>query len=158
MIKIAVTDFSRVLLHPKDKKYQSGLNALNNSLLRRNPHYPFFNYFVLNDELLSFYKRVNSRIPVYVFTTETIQDHPSIKSLIENSITGVLSAQKLGIDKTDSQAYVKIANIINCRPDEVLYIDDKTANTLAASKAGMEVLVYKSNQEVITKLKELTYL
>ncbi len=73
MIKAVVTDFSRVLLFPIDDSYIGGLNALNNKLLAENPQYSFWEYFRVNKELLDYYRELNSQVPVFVFTTETIQ-------------------------------------------------------------------------------------
>ncbi len=120
MIKSVVTDFSKVLLFAKDPNYSGGLNALNNKLLSEDPNYSFGDYFTLNDELLEYYSRLNSKVPVYVFTSETIQDHPAIKTKIKNAFSGVMSAKKLHLSKSDSDAYQSIADQVHCLPGEVL--------------------------------------
>ncbi len=79
MIKAIITDFSRVLLFPADSNYTGGLNKLNNNQLKENPNYSFLDFFVINKKLLKYYSELNKTVPVHVFTSETIQDHPSIK-------------------------------------------------------------------------------
>jgi hypothetical protein len=81
MIRAIITDFSRVLLFPTDSNYTGGLNELNNNQFKENPNYSFLDFFTINNELLKYYSDLNKIVPVYIFTSETIQDHPSIKKL-----------------------------------------------------------------------------
>jgi len=74
MIKAIVSDFSRVLLFPKDKSYQGSLNALHKELSEK-PSYNALDFFELNVGLLDFYKSLKDRIPVYIFTSDVIQDY-----------------------------------------------------------------------------------
>src|ERR1035437_2163675 len=101
MIKTIVTDFSKVLLFAKDPNYQGGLNDLNNRLLLGDPSYPFLDFFDLNEELLKYYKQLNGNVPVFVFTSETIQNHPAINTRIRSAFSGVFSAQELQLSKAD---------------------------------------------------------
>jgi FMN phosphatase YigB (HAD superfamily) len=155
MIKAVVTDFSKVLLFPQDANYQGGLNALNNKLLADDPSYPFFDHFALNNELLEYYRRLNTNVPVFVFTTETIQDHPAIKEQVQHAFSGVLSAKKLGLSKTEVATYVTIASMVHCRPGEVIFIDDKPSNVESAAGAGLETILFTSNSDAIAKVKAL---
>ena len=155
MIKTVVSDFSKVLLFAKDPNYQGGLNALNKRLLAEDPSYPFFDHFVLNQQLLDYYLKLSEIVPVIVFTTETIQDHPAIEPLLAKAVHGVLSAKKLGLVKTNPAAYSTVSNLVHARPAELLYIDDKEANIQAAEQAGLNTILYTSNNEVITKLGSL---
>ena len=150
MMKAVITDFSRVLLFPKDDTFKSGLNALNNQLLDKNPDYDFWQYFKVNNELLNYYKSLN--IPVYIFTSETIQDHPAVKNLFGSIFKDVFSAKKLGLNKKEARTYKHLAKILDHTPSEIFYIDDNHDNFTAAKKAGCKAILLKSNDDVVGKL------
>ncbi len=156
MIKTIITDFSRVLLFPKDDSYKDGLNALNNTLLDEDPNYSFLDFFKLNTELLSFYAEKNKTIPVHIFTGETIQDHPAVKDQLTNSLSSVLSALNLGIHKSEAVAYKTILEALSVNPEEVIYIDDKQSNLEVAATIGIETILFVNNQTTIDKLEDLT--
>ena len=151
MIKVIVTDFSRVLLFPVDESYKGGLNALNNQLLGANSDYDFKKHFRINKELLEYYASLD--LPIYIFTSETIQEHPAIKDDLRDIFSGVLSAKNLKIRKTDKNAYIVIAHRLNVQPFEILYIDDKPSNVQAATIAGCATILYTSNSDLVDKIK-----
>jgi len=155
MIKAVITDLSRVLLFPKDKTYSGGLNSLNNSLLENNQEYSFLDYFALNDELLNYYSVLNKTIPVHIFTSETIQDHPSIKNSIRECSTTVISALELSVHKSDQLAYEKVLKLLRLRAHEVAYVDDMQPNLDAASCVGINVVLHTSNSDTIDQLIKL---
>lgn len=158
MIKAIITDFSRVLLFPADKNYMGGLNELNNKQLKENPNYSFLDFFTINKDLLKHYSELNKTIPVHIFTSETIQDHPSIKIMIDNSISSVLSASKLGVHKSKQSSYEKILSILKLKPEEVVYVDDKKSNLDVARLIGIKTIHHKDNLSTITELNKITRL
>jgi hypothetical protein len=72
MVKVIISDFSRVLLFPVDKGYLGSLNSLNNELLKSDSNYDFTHHFTLNIELLCYYQTLG--MPVYIFTSVRIQE------------------------------------------------------------------------------------
>lgn len=85
MIKAIVSDFSRVLLFPKDKTYQDSLNILHKELSQK-PNYNVLDYFELNIKLLDFYKSLKDKTPVYIFSSDAIQDASEFQPyLLKNS-------------------------------------------------------------------------
>ncbi len=150
-MKAVITDFSRVLLFPKDDSFHSGLNALNNRLLIENPNYDFWQYFKVNNELFDYYKSLN--IPVYIFTSETIQDHPAAKAMMGSVFKDVFSAKKLGLSKKEASSYKHLAKLLGHTPSEIFYIDDNHDNFTAAKEAGCKAILFKSNDDVIDRLK-----
>lgn len=152
MTKVIVTDFSRVLLFPVDEAYDGGLNNLNNRLAEQNPDYDFKKYFKLNHELLDYY--ASSKVPVYIFTSETIQEHPAIKDELLGVFAGVFSAKHLGVSKTDVGAYKRIAQEVNAQTTEIVYVDDNEANVAAANDAGCDGILYVSSEASVMKIAE----
>ena len=154
MIKAFLSDFSRVLLSPKDDTYSEGLNALHKKLSAGGA-YDFWAYFKLNQDLLGYYKNLGERIPVYMFTTEHIQEHPSLQPELAGVFRQTFSGARLGLDKTEPQSYSFIAKEIGFQPEEILYIDDKQANLDAAHKAGMAVIHFENNNQAMEDIQKL---
>lgn len=148
MIKAFVSDFSRVLLSPKNESYTEGLNALHKKL-SADGDYDFWSYFRLNHDLVTLYKTLGKIIDMYLFTTEYIQEHPALKPALEDVFKKVFSGTRLDLKKTDVQAYKTIANEIGLKPKEILYMDDNQVNLDAAKKAGMFVIRYESNEQAM---------
>ena len=146
MIKALISDFSRVILTPTDANYHGSLNDLHKELSARGD-YEFWEYFCVNQDLLDFYKTLGEHIDIHVFTTEFIQEHPALQPKIEGIFKYVFSGARLGLKKTDPQAYKTIIKEIGLKPEEILYMDDKQANLDAAKEAGLAVIHYESNKQ-----------
>ncbi len=146
MTKSIITDFSRVLLFPKDKKYTGKLNQLHQDLVK-NGDYDFWEYFKLNEELLGFYK--NQKLPVYIFTTGHIQEYPPLKQKLEGVFEGIFTATGMDVQKDQKETYEKLAGMIGVEPNEIAYVDDLLKNVEAASKAGCQVIQFTGNKGVI---------
>lgn len=176
-LKALLSDFSWVLLHPKDRNYTGSLNGLNRQHGGENGmgEYPFFEYFELNTELLEYYKKLKQQynLHLYMFTTDIIQERPEInntlKTVFERIISGreivqkgVSKAETLDAVKLDPKSYEFIAQDLNLQPTEILFIDDKEKNLEAARIAGYKTILYpklpqmhESNQTLITELNLL---
>ena len=153
MIKALVSDFSRVLLSPKDDNYTEGLNTLHKKL-SAGGDYDFWSYFRLNQDFLAFSKTISEHIPVYMFTTEYIQEHPALQPELSGIFKKVFSGARLGLKKVDAQSYHFIAKEIGLKPEEILYIDDKQANLDAAKETGMVVIRYETNDQAKKDITE----
>ncbi|MDP2630892.1 MAG: HAD-IA family hydrolase [Candidatus Uhrbacteria bacterium] len=154
MIKAVVTDFSQVILLPIDSSYTGGLNALHKKLSECGD-YDFWSHFQLNKELLSFYAILSKAIDVYVFTAEYIQEHPALEADLKGVFKAVFSGARLGLLKTDPEAYAILATTIGRLPEEILYIDDRQENIDAARQAGMEGIRFESNGQAICDLRTM---
>lgn len=102
MIRAIVSDFSKVLLLPKDATYQGSLNALHKQLLEQ-PNYNPLNYFTFNQELLELYASLKEQCPLYIFTSDSIQDAPEFQPYLQPIFTGILSGKKMNTDKNLSK-------------------------------------------------------
>lgn len=157
MITTLISDFSRVLLFPKDKHYAGGLNALHKQRIEEDgEEYPFFKYFTFNEELFNIYKNVSAKCPIYIFTTDTIQERKEIREMLDRVVVDVFSAKNHNLKKNEAESYLFIAHKLQKLPQTFLYIDDLEENVEAAKKAGMNAIQYESNENIIEKLKELT--
>lgn len=153
MIHILISDVSKVLLFPKDKNYQGSLNNLHKEL-SKNEDYKFFDHFELNLELLNFYKSLKNKVDLYIFTSETIQETPTLQEYFVPVFTKIFSALKMNISKKDPEAYEAIIKELNLNSDEIIYIDDNLENIKAAQKSGINVIQYLNNKQTIEEIIE----
>ena len=159
MITTIISDFSRVLLFPADKTYTGSLNDLHKKLTKeKGDHYDFFTYFILNEELFATFKNLNGQYPIYIFTTDTIQERKEIRNMLDIVVSDIFVANHHNLKKNQEESYHFIANKLQKLPQAFLYIDDVEANTQAAIRAGMKALQYKSNKDLLEELHSLNLL
>lgn len=154
MIKALITDVSKVILFTRDEKYTGSLNALYKERLK-SPNFNFFDTFLVNTELLNFYKSLS--IEVDILTSDIIQDAPELKPYWENVITNIFSATKMGTHKSRPEAYTLVLEKLYLKPDEVIYVDDNEENIKAANTVGLQAILYKkvdkAIEEIVDRLK-----
>lgn len=147
-LKAIISDFSRVVLLPKDPQFQGSLNEFHkqNSAYE---DYVFWDHFVLNDELLNFYEGLKQKFEIYLFTSGNIQESSEIKIKLFGKFEAIYKVEDIGVEKKFSEAYVKLADTINRKPEEILYIDDLNENIEAAKLAGMLTHQYVDNHSLM---------
>lgn len=153
MISGLIFDFSRVLLFPKDKRFTGLLNE-QYKILKRQPNFHFFDHYVLNQELLGFIDGLKKQWKLSIFTSDVIQNDVEVREKIEPFFQKIFSAKEIGMRKTDPSAYIYIARKMGVKVDELLFIDDNLANTDAADEAGLNTIIYRSNSQIIGKLRK----
>jgi FMN phosphatase YigB (HAD superfamily) len=156
MIKALISDLSRTLLFPADEKNPLTLNDQYRELMAKNNGFiDFWQYFTFNGELLDAYLAL--KLPVYIFTSDTIQDDPAMTILLKGKVLEIFSAKRSGLFKDDSYAYEFICKQkIGIKPEEALFIDDNSKFLEAARKAGLLTIKYSDNPAAIKALNSLT--
>jgi len=153
MITAILSDFSRVILNPKDKKYQGTLNGLNKKLLEKDKNYSFFDYFEFNEEILSLYRQLRLRYSANIFTSGTIHNRPEVRRIVAPIFENIYTAKDFGINKKQPDAYLFIAEKLNKKPSDILFIDDQIDNIQAAHKAGLNTIQYSKFEGLVSELK-----
>lgn len=154
MIKTLISDFSRVILQPKDAQHEGGLNALHKELTKQFGTYDLWEYFWINEELLQFYASLKSNLTVNIFTKGSIQNESQIQEKIIHIFNNIFSATELHLSKKDPESYKIIAEKLQTKPEEILYIDDQKANIDASKVAGMHVILFENNKQTIEEIKK----
>lgn len=149
MITTIISDFSRVLLFPTDNSYSGSLNDLHKKLTKQSgDDYDFFEHFQMNEELFALYKNLNGKYPIYLFTTDTIQERAEVRELLDVVVADIFVAHHHNLKKNQADAYLFIANKLQKMPQTFLYIDDREENVKAAQEAGMSAIQYKNNKQL----------
>jgi HAD superfamily hydrolase (TIGR01509 family) len=149
MITTILSDFSRVILFPKDKNYKGTLNGLYKELENKKIPYDFFDYFEFNDDILNLYRQLKNKYSINIFTTGTIQNTQEVKQKLDNIFDNIFSAEEYGLDKAKPDSYKFIANKLGKQASQILYIDDQEKNIKAAKKTGMETILYTNYQTFV---------
>ena len=153
MIKYLISDFSKVLLFSKDKNYIGKLNDLHKKNLETGD-YDFWKYFEFNQQLFEYYEALSSKYELFIFTSEYIQNYPPIRQILDTIFRKIFIAHEMGMKKDNFLAYQKLSELLDCNPDEIIYIDDSKANVDAANKAGINAILHRKNDSTISKMKE----
>ncbi|MBN1263099.1 MAG: HAD-IA family hydrolase [Candidatus Pacebacteria bacterium] len=155
MIKSLLSDFSWTILFPKDKNYQGTLNSLHDQLLKKHgPDYQFFDYFRLDQKLLDFYQSLNLD-SLNIFTSGQVQNHSQVKKVLKPIFGYIFSAEVLGAGKTDPASFTLVAEKLNLKLKEILFIDDQEKYIEAAKKAGLVTILYRGIKDLKVKIKNL---
>ncbi len=153
-MKAIISDFSKVLLFRKADPRRGKLNDYHQELLQ-NGNYSFWDYFYLNQKLLDFYKQVGRKINLYIFTSGYVQEYPPLAKKIKPIFKEIFSAVRLGLNKSDPEAYKVLLKLINLQPKEVVFIDDSNKNIQAAKIAGLNTVLFTSTDDAVKRLKKL---
>lgn len=154
MIKAILSDFSRVLLFPKDESYGGSLNGLYRQ--EKGSHdFRFFDFFYLNEDLLNYYKSLRSKVKIYMLTSEQIQNDPALQPYLAPVFDEIFSAEDMGVHKKQAEAYQLVAQEAGLQPEEILFIDDSKVNLDAASEAGCMTLQFLDNDHTKPDIQEV---
>lgn len=149
MIKCLLSDFSQVILFPKDLSYSGSLNAL---FKEKSEHsdFSFFDLYSLNTSLLAFYQELKEEhgLEINIFTTGTVQNHQDLESYLLPIFSHIFSVTDIQIEKTDPESYRFILQQLGFQPEEVLFVDDSLRNIEAARQAGLHGIQYLSNDQL----------
>ena len=155
MIQVILCDFARVLSFPKDHSYKGRLDTLHEKISQKTPTYNSFDYFSLNFELLSFLKTLKPEISLCIYTTGLNHEVPDIKEKLLPVFEKMFYTGDLNVSKTDETGYVKMANILGKKTNEILFIDDTLEHVEAAQKAGLKGILFTDNGSTISQIKNL---
>lgn len=155
MIKVLLFDLSNTILFAKEKSYVGGLNALHNELQATKGDFVFSDYFELDMSLLSTLQSLRAKYVIALFTSETIQEAPEIKPVLEKVFNPIISAKTIGYHKTDPEAYEYIVKLLQVQPNEIFFVDDNQKNIQAATQAGCKVHHYANADSLSTVLQNL---
>lgn len=158
-------DFNRVLLFPKRsipvdmilsmtahlaKKKAGSDNLFTHHML------DFDHYFEFNEPLIQYLQTLKDefQIPIHVYTNSTHSIHaPKAQSVIEPLVDHIFLAKNLGKPKDLPASYLYVAEELEAKPEELLFIDDTLGNVEAASQAGLHTHHFTENEALFAALE-----
>lgn len=153
MVKCILLDFSRVILFYKDVSYGNGLSDKHNELREDQSNYKFTDYFELNIKLLKFIKKLKNKYQISMFTNSILHKMPAVQKQLNPLIDIVYEAKILQLDKTSPSAYEFIAKEEKCKPSEILLLNDKDDELLAAKEAGLKFVQFLNTDQAIRDIQ-----
>ena len=60
---------------------------------------------------------------------------------------------EIGIDKPDEKAFIFLLERLGCRADECVFVDDDIENVVVSKKLGIDVIHFKSSNQLFHELK-----
>lgn len=116
----------------------------------------FDHYFEFNTDLLHFLQEIrNSQtatITIYTNSTFSIAA-PKSKKTVATFASSVYQAKVLSKPKDSAASYQFIADQLNAKPPEILFVDDLITNIEAAAKAGLHTHHYTNNQGLFAAIQ-----
>lgn len=153
MIKVILSDLARTFLFVKDSSWTETLNKLYSKLESEYPEYDFWGYFYLDQKYLELMKSLKAKYSVNMFTSGYIQNHSELQKLFIPVFENIFNEESVGFSKKDEQSYKIIAERLNVKPEEILFIDDDLKYCEAARKAGINVFEMTGVENLTTYLK-----
>lgn len=150
MVNTLIFDFARVLLLPK-MEMPGSMETFHKGGMEREG-YSFVDYFVLNDQLLSYLEKIKSQYDLYIFTTSMLQNEPGVIERVRPLFKRIFTVDEIGFSKKDPQSFQEILKIIKREPNEVIFIDDTLQNIESANKAEIRAIRFQSNEQLFKEL------
>jgi FMN phosphatase YigB (HAD superfamily) len=152
MVTTIISDFSHVIIFPKDGLYKGSLNSLYGGVSNANG-FNFFDYYYLNEELLQFFRSLVGKYRLVIYTTGELQNDPAIKETIEQVFPKIFTVKDTSFPKSDAQGYTKLLEILNVQAGEAIFLDDAAENIVAAKSAGIRAIEYSGNEDAVAAIK-----
>jgi putative hydrolase of the HAD superfamily len=74
---------------------------------------------------------------------------------IMKSFDGYFLSYKLGMRKPELNIYEHLIKNFSCKPEEILFIDDKNENVMVASKIGIKTIEYTSHSFFLMEIEKI---
>lgn len=154
--KVLLSDFSKVLIFPKDSSYTGTLNALFKDAVQGEKK-DFWSLYALNQELLDFYQKLidQHQLVCAIWTSGTLQRSPELAEYLSPVFDHDYSVVDLKVAKSEPQAYKLLATELQVTPEEMIFIDDSLSNVEAAGEAGVSAIQFQNTNQAKVDLEKL---
>lgn len=149
-----VSDLGEVLVFAKDKTYTGRLTKLHTELRSHSTYEPL-STFEINQTLLDSFLPYKSACQFHIFTAGLIHLVPEIWERLAVVFDDALTEEEIGSAKSQPQAFIDLAVKLHCEPAEILFIDDKLQNVVAAREAGARAIQFISHSLFIESFQKI---
>jgi len=107
-------------------------------------------------DILDLIKRLKERCSVVCLTnTETEVADLNRKDGLFDYFDKAFVSTEMGLRKPNPEIYSKVLNDLNCKPEETIFIDDKSENVKTAKRLGINGIVYENIEQLKKELGSL---
>lgn len=110
---------------------------------------------VLDEDVLDVVSALRAaRVPVGILSNSAA-DYESHIALFEMRFDAACFSHRTGMRKPDREAYVAAARALGVEPDDVVFVDDKPRNIVAAASIGMRPIQFAGARHLARELVAL---
>lgn len=110
----------------------------------------------LNKEVYFLLTKLKKQYTLVSFSNVSPMFHKMrIKKGVYNHFKFNLLSHQEGMRKPDVKFYKLLIKKLKVKPNQIIFIDDRTENLIPAKKLGMKVILYKNNRKLIKDLERL---
>jgi len=123
-----------------------------------NKHLKIFQRIIenLNEEVLSLVKKLRENYSVVCLVNAELDVVPLVRKRgVYDYFEHAYISTELGMEKPNPEIYLTVLNDLNCKPWEVIFIDDKEKNVNSARKLGINSILYKNFRQLKKDFKTL---
>ena len=135
---IEFDDFCKELCEYSEISYYKNINNEINEKL----HDGVGEFYIETIELIIEIKKRGVKVGILSNALECLAD--SAKCLVDDELCFV--SYELKCWKPDVKIYQKMIEKLNCKPNEIIFIDDKEKNVIGAKSLGINGIVYENNE------------
>lgn len=101
-------------------------------------------------------KNLSEKYKLFLISNTNKVNYESVikKSRAFKYFEDIITSFQFGYMKPKIAIYLDLIRVTNCEPNEILFIDDKKINVLAARKLGITAIQYTSYRNLIYNLKK----
>lgn len=112
----------------------------------------------MDDELVEFLRSLRPRFKTAILSNSWpgARDYHTNTSRLASAVDLLFLSDELGLAKPDPQIYRAALDALGVQPHEAIFVDDLEPNVRGAQDLGMHAILYRSTQQVIEDIKQLT--
>jgi len=118
---------------------------------------PYEKHYALNQDVIEIARNLKEKGFKLGILSNTIETHqlPQKKELYGELFDVVFLSHRERLRKPDKQAYLKLAEKLGVKPDEMVHIDDEHEFVEAAKKAGLKGIHFTNAEELKRQLARM---
>lgn len=103
---------------------------------------------LVDHEYLNFLESRFAGVKIAVLTNGTTRLHTDLAKLkLENSFFKIFNSAEVGVCKPDPKIFQHVIESLQCKPEEIFFVDDSLSHIQAAIGAGMKGHHYRSFED-----------
>ncbi len=111
---------------------------------------------IINKKLISFIKTLRPKYKIGLLSNFT---HPWLSEILtENNLWELFDSQIISsehkIIKPNPEIFKKMLDMLNIKPEEAVFVDDRQTNIDGAKKVGINAILFVDNDQLIKDLKK----